>query len=229
LERGKKTKINLKGFFRNNFLILFIYLIASGTSLYFLLNYEKNDIHFYLNQFVGNPFLNHFFYYITYLGDGRVAAFILLAILIYNIRLGIYATASFLTATLFSIALKHVFFDDVMRPSFIFKHYDHRSLRFVDGIETYIHNSFPSGHATQAFSILLCLAFVTQNKFYKLIFFGLAFFTALSRVYISQHWLSDITAGSAIGLIFSMLYYYVFIHRDKLKKLNRSLVTFKSH
>ncbi len=219
----------MKGFLKNNFYILLIYLVAIGTAIGFLLNYGKSDIHFYLNQYVGNKFLNAFFYYITYLGDGTVAVLILLLILFFNIRLGLYATASFLTATFASIILKHQFYDDVNRPSFVFKHFDGRPLNLVDGVEVYIHNSFPSGHATQAFSILMCLVFVVKKPIYKFLFFTLAVLTAISRVYLSQHWLVDITAGSIIGMLFSTLYYFIFIQNSKLEKLNRPLLSFKTH
>ena len=219
----------MKGFLKNNSYILLIYLVLIGISISFLLNYEKVVIHSYLNQFVGNKFLNEFFYFITYLGDGTIAAFILFIILIFNIRLGLYATASFLTATLFSITLKHQFFDDVNRPSFVFKFYLHKQLKLVDGTDLFIHNSFPSGHATQAFSILMCLVFAVKKAEYKFLFFMLAFLTAISRVYLSQHWLVDITVGSSIGMLFSILYYFVFIYKNKLEKLNRPLLTFKTH
>lgn len=217
----------MKAFLKNNSYILILYLLLLITSVSFLASYEKVAIHYYLNQFVGNKFLNLFFYYITYLGDGRVATFILLLILLYNIRLGIYVAASFLTATLFSIAMKHFFFDDVNRPSYIFKNFDGRKLTLVEGVDMYIHNSFPSGHATQAFSILMCLVFVTKNPAFKLLFFALAFLTAISRVYLSQHWLADITAGSCIGVFFSILYYFIFIQANKLEKLNKGLLTHK--
>lgn len=219
----------MKAFFKNNSFILLLFVLAIGISISYLLNYDKVTIHYYLNSYVGNVFLNYFFYYITYLGDGGVAAFILLAILIYNIRLGLYSTASFLTATLFSITLKHQFYDDVNRPSFVFKYFIRKQLSIVDGTELYIHNSFPSGHATQAFSIFMCLAFVVKNPLYKLLFFFLALFTAISRVYLSQHWLVDITAGSIIGMSFSLFYYFIFIGRNKLQKLNKPLFALKTH
>ncbi|PBQ33624.1 phospholipid phosphatase [Sphingobacteriaceae bacterium] len=219
--------MDLKGFLKNNFLIVLVYLLLIGTSVGFLLNYGKVQIHDYLNQFVGNSFFNYFFYYITYLGDGAIAAFILLFILLYNIRLGLYASASFLTATLLSITLKHQIYDDVNRPSFVFKYYLWKKLNVVEGTHLFIHNSFPSGHSTQAFSIFMCLIFATKNQAYKFLFLGLAVFTAISRVYLSQHWLVDITVGSIIGTLFSLVYYFIFIHGNRIEKLNRPLLNLK--
>src|SRR5690606_17217442 len=130
----------------------------------------------------------------TYFGEGTVAVFLLLVILLCNTRLGIYCTASFLSASLFSIVLKNLFFDDANRPLFIFKYFEKIKLKTVEGVDLHIHNSFPSGHSTQAFAIFMCLAFVSKNQFLKFLFFAMALFTAISRVYLSQHWLVDITA-----------------------------------
>lgn len=217
----------MKNFLKNNVLVLLIYLISVSIALFFMYTYQKTTIHLYLNQYVGNSFLNVFFYYITYLGDGAVAVFILLGILIYNVRLGIYATVSFLTATTVSIILKNVFFDDVNRPTFVFKFFLHHDLKLIDGVEMFIHNSFPSGHSTQAFSIFMCLVFTTRHQLLKLLFFSLAMLTAISRVYLSQHWLADITAGSFIGIAFSIFYYYIFTGRNTLAHLNKPLTGLK--
>jgi membrane-associated phospholipid phosphatase len=218
----------VKAFLKNNFWVLFIYLIVLGTALFFVFNYEKTAIHIYINQCVGNSFFNAFFYYITYLGDGTVAVFMLLLILLYNVRLGISTTFSFLTATLFATFLKYFFFDDVNRPYFIFQWIKHYDLKYVEGVQLNIHNSFPSGHATQAFAVFMCLVFASKNQSVKLLFLLLALLTSFSRVYLSQHWLIDVTVGSMIGMAFAMLFEYLVIYRNKFEKLNKSVFAFKT-
>jgi len=204
-------------------LVLLLYFLLAGTCLFVILNYDKKDIHIFLNQFVGNAFVNLFFYYLTYLGDGRLAAFLLLIIVIYNMRLGIYAVFSFLTATIISTALKYLFFDDENRPFFIFQYIYRYPLKLVDGVHMHIHNSFPSGHATQVFAILMCLVYAAGDQKLKFLFFMLALLTAASRVYLSQHWLADITAGSFIGFACSVIFYFVFIHYNRFERLNKPL------
>lgn len=216
----------MKSFLKHNAAILFVYLILLGISVFFICSYKKTDIHLYINRFVGNKFIDTFFYYMTYFGEGTVAVFLLLVILLCNTRLGIYCTASFLSASLFSIVLKNLFFDDANRPLFIFKYFEKIKLKTVEGVDLHIHNSFPSGHSTQAFAIFMCLAFVSKNQFLKFLFFAMALFTAISRVYLSQHWLVDITAGSVIGTGFAILFYYVFMAKNKLQKLNKPLTDF---
>jgi membrane-associated phospholipid phosphatase len=87
-------------------------------------------------------------------------------------------------------------------------------------------NSFPSGHATSAFAIFTSLALVSNNKFLKIIFFLFAFLSAFSRTYLSQHWLVDITIGSLIGTLFSLVLYFAFYQSNKLQNLNKPLFNF---
>ncbi len=214
----------MKQFLKNNAFIFSFYFALIFTAIYFLLNYDKTVIHIYLNQFVGYKFIDFFFFYMTYFGDGRIAPILIILILLYNIRLGIYVTTSLILATSFSSILKHYFFNDVYRPSFVFEWYNHTPITYIKDEFLYIANSFPSGHSTQVFSIFMCLIFFTKNNFLKFLFFSVAVLTAISRTYLSQHWLVDITVGSIIGTGFSIVFYYVFIIKNKLSKLNKPLL-----
>jgi PAP2 superfamily len=59
--------------------------------------------------------------------------------------------------------------------------------------------SFPSGHATTAFSMSTVLAERINTWWARIILYPLAAVTAYSRVRDDQHWLSDVVAGSLIG------------------------------
>jgi membrane-associated phospholipid phosphatase len=216
----------LKQFLKNNALLLGTYAAVVCLCLFLIYSNEKTALHRSINNSVGNPVADTFFYYITWLGDGTMAIFMLAAILIVNVRLGIYATATFLVASLTSIGLKELFFDDENRPFFIFTYYLHEKLKLVDGVDIHIHNSFPSGHATQAFAILMCLAFVAGRDYFKLFFLLLALLTSFSRVYLSQHWLVDVTVGSFIGTLFSAFFYFLFIGNHKFDRLNKAIFVF---
>jgi membrane-associated phospholipid phosphatase len=213
----------LQRFLKDNLGLLLAYLLLFATAMFYVLSYEKADIHLYLNQYVGNRYLNAFFYFITYLGDGRLAPLILLAIVITNVRLGITTSACFITAAMISNGLKYFFFDDVDRPFFIFQYFDKRPITMVEGVDLHIHNSFPSGHATQAFAILVCLAFAARPAWLKLSLLGIALFTSLSRVYLSQHWLADVTVGSFIGFLCASVWYYYIVYRDRLPRFDKPI------
>jgi len=193
------------------------------AALVLINTHSKTELHLTINNRVGIYFFDRFFYYITYLGDGLVAVFLLAAIFIFNVRLGVVSLLSFLLASLTSITLKELFFDDENRPFFVFTYYEHLKLKLVDGLQPFIHNSFPSGHATQAFAIFSVLMFYSQKNFVKFLFLFLALLTAFSRVYLSQHWLSDITAGSCIGMFYGILFHFLIIEKNKIKILNRNI------
>jgi membrane-associated phospholipid phosphatase len=214
----------MKVLLKNNLLVFALYTVIILIISFFLLNYGKVQIHVFLNQLVGNKILDRFFYYITYLGDGGLAPVLLICVLFYNIRLGVCCTFSFLIAALVTAILKNYFFDDVMRPWHVFQWHVSTPLKYVDTDSLYIHRSFPSGHATQAFAVFTCLVLFARKYSYKLIFFSLAILAAFSRVYLSQHWLVDVTAGSMVGLISAIILFYLLIDKNKFGKLNRPLL-----
>ncbi|MEY8001308.1 phosphatase PAP2 family protein [Clostridium sp. Mt-5] len=61
--------------------------------------------------------------------------------------------------------------------------------------------SFPSGHALSSFAVAGVLSVYFAK--YELIFIGLAFFIAISRIYLCVHYTTDVIGGIAIGLICS--------------------------
>jgi membrane-associated phospholipid phosphatase len=84
----------------------------------------------------------------------------------------------------------------------------HRPGRFVEGlgdmhwvadIELYHHFSFPSGHATAAFTLCMALAVVAGRLRIAVGLALVAAVLAFSRVYLSQHFTEDILAGAFVG------------------------------
>ncbi len=63
----------------------------------------------------------------------------------------------------------------------------------------YALKSFPSGHSVTGFA----LAYVLSRAYPKAspLFYALATMIALSRVYLATHFLSDVVAGAAVGLL----------------------------
>lgn len=60
--------------------------------------------------------------------------------------------------------------------------------------------SFPSGHATIAFSMASVLSSRIDNIYASIGLYSIATSTAIARVYKDKHWLSDVILGSAIGI-----------------------------
>ena len=60
-------------------------------------------------------------------------------------------------------------------------------------------HSFPSGHSELLFVLATSLAFLKPN--WRYVFFAVAFFLALTRVFTHNHFLSDVLVGSWIGYL----------------------------
>jgi membrane-associated phospholipid phosphatase len=65
--------------------------------------------------------------------------------------------------------------------------------------ESVAYHSFPSGHATVAFTISFVMAKQIDNIPMKIFFYTLATSTAICRLYSDAHWVSDIGFGSIIA------------------------------
>lgn len=82
--------------------------------------------------------------------------------------------------------------------------------------------SFPSGHAslstTLAFSLYLILKDkVIYNKLLLIICIVFPILISFSRVYLCVHYLSDIIAGIALGLIWVSLIYLILLYKKGIK------------
>jgi len=201
------------------FIPTLIFLIISAM---LLICYSKSDLHILSNK-VNSPFFDFFFKYTTFLGSGVMIAILFIALLFVKYRYAFaFLTGSLATALVVNIC-KKVIFHDMYRPSKYFELYQTYQLHFIDGVQLHSLQSFPSGHSATAFNLFLTLALLTKNNGLKLLLFVLALLVAYSRVYLSQHFLIDITVGSVIGILFILLFSIWFDTFNK-KWLNKSVL-----
>jgi len=62
-------------------------------------------------------------------------------------------------------------------------------------------HSFPSGHTVTAFSTAVVITYWCKNKGWGLPLLLVAILVGYSRMYLSEHFFEDVTAGSVIGVI----------------------------
>jgi membrane-associated phospholipid phosphatase len=200
-----------------SFLLPYIIFLLLGAVL--IVANNKADTHLEFNSY-HDSFFDIFFLYVTNLGDGLTAALVVIILLVVKFRLAlIVGLANIISATI-TQTLKHTLFSDVVRPKKFFEGI--HDLYFVPGVDNYLYNSFPSGHSTCAFSLYFSLALIVESKTYKLILFIIAFLVGYSRIYLSQHFLQDVYAGSFIGVVTSLIVFY-FIQKSHKNWMEKSL------
>ncbi|MBN8824788.1 MULTISPECIES: phosphatase PAP2 family protein [unclassified Spirosoma] len=146
------------------------------------------------------------FPYITYLGDGATFVIACVLLVIFNWRFGAMAFGSFLLSSLTSEFLKKVVFNGSPRP---LKYFEHSTFQYhlIEGLDIHSYNSFPSGHTISAFAMFSLFAFLYARKELGWFFLFLAALTGFSRVYLFQHFVEDVYAGSVIGTVSSVIIY----------------------
>ena len=201
---------------RKNPFFYIIYLLIFVIGLLLLATYPKTESVQWVNNH-WSPAKDIFFKFYTYLGEGWVLVAIC-AILFFKDRwYGWMALLSFVLTTIISQLMKQVIYPNEARPFAVLK--DPGLLHVVNGVEIHLTNSFPSGHTITAFTIATLLAYLTKNKLVAVILIIYGIGVAYSRMYLGQHFLVDVTFGSLIGVVTTMVSIYVVeTMRDKKNK-----------
>jgi len=193
----------LKSILHQNKVFIVLYALVFCAALTIIFCTDKLQLHLFFNGLI-NPSFNDFFKYATYVGDGIFIILFAVLLLFFNVQKSVTLLLCYLVSAGVTQGLKYAFFGDVDRPILEFAHHN-LSLQVVEGVDLNIHHSFPSGHATAAFSLFFFLSFFSKNNVLQVLCFIGAILVAFSRVYLSQHFFEDITVGSFMGVVFSWI------------------------
>ncbi|MBE0701038.1 MAG: phosphatase PAP2 family protein [Acholeplasmataceae bacterium] len=164
-------------------------------------------------QSLQNPIFDWFFYVVTQIGDQYV--FIVIASILYwtiNKKYAHKFVMAYLGSAIINVGLKAIF----QRP----RPFNHEGVYEPDipGVRT-SGTSFPSGHAHAAGVIAHSLYDVykqTNRKIYYYLGLFVVIFVPLSRVYLGQHFLSDVIVGAVLGFMIAFLMFkLVVLMKDK--------------
>ena len=201
----------------NNFGIAFIFatIIAIGTGILILV-LGKNGA-FQLINSNHNPVADQFFKYFTHYGDGLMWAPLGIYCFFYRRKYFIAVVAGVLISTIIAQFLKRVVYPEELRPighlSEVFP------VHIIDGVTMRKAHSFPSGHATTAFTMALVMAYMINRKTWSVILPLFAFVAGYSRVYLGQHFPTDIFAGMCIGIVSAIL--SLLVYRKFTRYINK--------
>jgi membrane-associated phospholipid phosphatase len=187
-----------------------------------LINGSKGDIHMAVNSF-HTPFLDNLMKYWTLFGDGILLLVLILAMLMVSFRYFFVALTALILSGVTTQLLKRIFFSDIPRPIKYFEIFTPQyELYLVPGVEVNSWFSFPSGHTATAFAVSFALALLIRSKIGQAALLLLAVGVGYSRVYLSQHFLVDVVAGSVLGILTGWLA-WILIRKCNRSWLDRSL------
>ncbi len=183
--------------YRNRFFIipLFIFWI---TGLISILSWGKAGLHILLNK-LNSPLGDIFFQQVTNLGNGILYIPLLFILVLISYRKAVIFTTGVIISNILLYIGKHFLFKTSCRPAKYFELYENYQLHFVEGVKIHYLHSFPSGHTTTVFTLFFMLCLLTRNNMLKIFYFIVAFLTGYSRIYLSQHFMVDVIAGSFLG------------------------------
>jgi membrane-associated phospholipid phosphatase len=187
----------------NNFGIAFILatVFAIGTGI-LILALGKNGS-FQLINSNHNEVADQFFKYFTHYGDGVMWAPLGIYCFFYRRKYFIAVVAGVIISTILAQFLKRVVYPDELRPiSYLSEIFP---VHVVDGVTVRKVHSFPSGHTTTAFAMALIIAHMINKKAWSVMLIILAFLAGYSRVYLAQHFLTDVLGGMSIGIVSGLI------------------------
>jgi membrane-associated phospholipid phosphatase len=186
-----------KEFLRSPFLAFCLAMLL--VLAYPLLFFPKGELVLLINEHHTTT-LDFFFKYVTHLGDGTVMAILLVGLLLVSYKLSILTAFSIIFQAIIVSIFKRWLFKGLERPT---AYLDGMDWHFVEGVNVHTTNTFPSGHTTTGFALfaLLMIAFNNRNYILSILFFLMASFVGLSRVYLLQHFLVDIYFGAVFGIL----------------------------
>lgn len=205
-----------------SFFLMYLFVFTAGCVLLFAKG--KADS-FLLMNFYHRQWLDHFFIFFTVLGDGLFV--VLLSIFCFFVlkkrKLAITLLIAFIFTGIVVQVIKPIV--ESPRPESFF--YPRRLPFFIDDIIHAANNSFPSGHTVTVFAMVTVLVLNTRNKWYYLMLLLFAMLVGFSRIYLSQHFLADVLAGSLLGVLGGVCceYWCRNLSNDKLaigKRRNRA-------
>ncbi|PTQ95626.1 membrane-associated phospholipid phosphatase [Mucilaginibacter yixingensis] len=210
--------ITLLDIYRKVKFFLIPYLVILMACLTIKCIYTREQIYFAVNG-VNSGLADAIFPYITNLGDGLAVVLLGLIMALFSLRKAFLLLTAYGFTALVAQVLKYIF--DLPRPYLYFKT-QVAHMHLVKGVYMLSYHSFPSGHTVTAFSACITLAYLFRNKWLDVLMLIVAILIGYSRMYLSEHFFEDVTAGSAVGVFATLFWLYWFdnlrfMHKGKFR------------
>lgn len=194
--------IGIKDVLKQIRLFFILYLVLLLCCLVIKLLFTKETIYFAVNSHYSNR-ADDMAPYFTDLGDGWTTISLALILVLFNYRKALLLGSAYAVTSLSAQIIKHII--KAPRPALFFSQRLNQ-IHFVKGMYLDKFNSFPSGHTVTAFSTAVVIAYLLKNKNWSILLFITAILVGYSRMYLSEHFFEDVTAGSALGVFLTIFW-----------------------
>ena len=210
------SKKHLSYFYGKVWLFLIPYLVLLAACLTIKFIYTREQIYFFING-LHTSWGDVVFPFFTMLGDGLTCIALGLIIALFSYRRSFLLLTAYGATALVAQLLKAIF--EMPRPYLYFQN-QHAKMYLVKGVAMLSNHSFPSGHTVTAFSACITITYLYKSKYWAIPMLLLALCIGYSRMYLSEHFFEDVTAGSAVGVFVTLFWLYWldnrrFIHTGK--------------
>jgi membrane-associated phospholipid phosphatase len=198
------------------------YLLILICCIVIKLTFTREEIYFAVNSH-NYPWADTLAPYLTDLGNGWTTVILATLLLLFSYRKAFCMALIYAATSILAQIVKHIF--DAPRPKLYFQN-QLSHIHFVKGVDMLMLHSFPSGHTVTAFSTTVLITYWCRNKFWGLPLVILAAFVGYSRMYLSEHFFEDVTAGSVLGVITTVFLITWLVNAKFLKsvKWDRGLI-----
>ena len=194
--------IGIKDVLKQIRLFFILYLVLLLCCLVVKLFFTKETIYFTINSHYSN-WADVIAPYFTDLGDGWTTITVAIILVLFNYRKALLLASAYAVTSLSAQIIKHIV--KAPRPALFFSQ-RLSEIHFVKGMYIDKFNSFPSGHTVTAFSTAVVITYLLKNKSWSILLFITAVLVGYSRMYLSEHFFEDVTAGSAWGVFITVFW-----------------------
>jgi membrane-associated phospholipid phosphatase len=158
------------------------------------------------------PFLDYFVKLINNIGTtGFTFGVVAMLWALKGWRTALKGAICFFCVMLVTQFMKHVIFPGTPRPTLYFSlYFPQDPLRFLAGVQQLATESFPSGHTSASFALATFFALYLPKKRLHWLLAILAFGVSYARIYMLQHFITDVYMGMWIGVLVTTLVYYFY-------------------
>jgi membrane-associated phospholipid phosphatase len=176
------------------------YLLVLIACILIKFTFSREQVYFAVNSH-NYPWADVIAPYVTDLGNGWTTVAIAVILLFFNYGKAFLMAVVYAVTSISAQIIKHIF--DAPRPKLYFQN-QLSGIHFVKGVDILSLHSFPSGHTVTAFSTTLLITYWCRNKTWGLPLLLVAMAVGYSRMYLSEHFFEDVTAGSTIGVVLTV-------------------------